>query len=97
MTPSEIKYQYEQKHPQGRFFSRENMRFSGDTMRNFGVSDAGDYWELYRKHRTKHGFISSFFFHKETFKQISSMTFVLLETAKSYSPIRTTTQKENQS
>jgi hypothetical protein len=62
MKPSELKALYERNNPEGHFFSRETMRFFGDTMRNFGVTDAGkirtmtvngieevEAWELYRK------------------------------------------------
>ena len=41
MTASELKYLYECNNPEGCFFSRENMRFAGDTMRNYGV------WQVY--------------------------------------------------
>lgn len=37
MSPSDLKYEIESRRPNSRFFSRENMRFAGDTMRNFGV------------------------------------------------------------
>ena len=37
MTPYELKRQYESAHPDGLFFSRNNMKFLGDTMSNYGV------------------------------------------------------------
>jgi len=37
MTPSELKYQIETHRTETLFFSRENMRFAGDRMSNFGV------------------------------------------------------------
>lgn len=37
MTPSELKYHVEQSNDDSKFFSRENMKFAGDTMKNFGV------------------------------------------------------------
>ena len=37
MTPSDLKHEIESRRPESRFFSRENMRFLGDTMRNYGV------------------------------------------------------------
>jgi hypothetical protein len=40
MTPSELKYKVEQRHDRF-FFTRETMRFFGDTMRNYGVRDGG--------------------------------------------------------
>ena len=62
------------------FFSRSNMRFSGDTLGNYGVRPkpvelachAGDselVWELYRRRPVKHGLQGSAFFSTETFHQ----------------------------
>ena len=62
MTASKLKALYESnaRPPAGLFFCRENMRYWGDTMKNFGVRDGGflrlysggvvEVWELYRKH-----------------------------------------------
>ena len=70
MTPSGLKSLYEASNPDGYFFCRENMKFAGDTMRNFGVYLAevkdGLYegsdtrpdmkaWCLYRKKPTRCG------------------------------------------
>ena len=41
MTPSELKYHVEQTAGGRYFFTRETMRFFGDTMRNYGVRDGG--------------------------------------------------------
>ena len=49
MTAHELKRLYESNDPDGRFFSRENMRFFNDTMGNFSVKDGGKV-----KHRGKH-------------------------------------------
>jgi hypothetical protein len=63
MTASKLKGLYERNKPEGHFFDRKTMRFFGDSMRNFGVYDAGkvktltasggveevDTWALYRK------------------------------------------------
>jgi hypothetical protein len=62
MTASDLKYLYERNNPGGHFFDRKTMRFFGDTMRNFGVTDGGKIktltgngieevgvWALYRK------------------------------------------------
>ena len=60
------------------FFSRNSMRFSGDTIGNYGVrpkpvyvSDlAGDVipvWELYRRRPVKHGLQEPAYFCTETF------------------------------
>ena len=76
MTPSELKYQVEQTGSV--FFSRDSMKFHGDTMRNYGVRTATvetwsegtkEVWELYRR-RPVHGSQSSAYFDKETFKRI---------------------------
>lgn len=37
MTPSELKYQHEKAVPNCFFFSRDSMKFFGDTMKNYGV------------------------------------------------------------
>jgi hypothetical protein len=42
MTAYALKRLYERNNPNGHFFDRETMRFFGDTMRNFGVRDAGE-------------------------------------------------------
>lgn len=67
MTSSELKCNYECNNPSGHFFDRKSMKFFGDTMRNYGVRDAGDDWELYRKSPVKHGLNNSHFFNKKTF------------------------------
>ena len=36
LNPSQLRYEVEQHHPESYFFDRKNMRFFGDTMRNFG-------------------------------------------------------------
>ena len=81
MNASELKYHVETANPNSKFFSRENMRFAGDTMANYGVRSATvdtwfeegvDVWELYRKHPVKHGLQSSAYFCKETFRQVHS-------------------------
>ena len=52
MSPSELKYHVEQAGHEQYFFTRETMRFFGDSMRNYGVrqtvitsdyNDAGEY------------------------------------------------------
>lgn len=76
MTPSQLKYHYEEK-VDGYFFSRKAMKFFGDSMRNYGVcsaeitDSAGDkieVWELYRKRPVKMGVKNSTYFDKKTFK-----------------------------
>lgn len=80
MTPSELKYQVEQAGRDPYFFTRSTMRFFGDTMRNYGVRDAGtietptgrrvEAWELYRRRPVKHGLSSSAYFDKSTFARV---------------------------
>jgi len=69
MTVAELKAKVEQGHDRY-FFTRETMRFFGDTMRNYGVRDNGATWELYRKHPVKHGLTSSSYFGKVTFARV---------------------------
>ena len=73
MTPSELKYQYEQL-VGGHFFDRKTLAFFGDKMSNFGVRDAGTHWELRRRSPVKHGLQSSHYFDKVTFQSVSQMT-----------------------
>ena len=68
MTSSELKRNYQINSPYGLFFHRANMKYFGDTMKNFGVIKHVDCYELYRKKAAKCGFIRSWFFNKETFK-----------------------------
>lgn len=68
MTPSELKYQVESHNPDSHFFSRGTMKYWGDSMRNYGVRDAGDRFELFRKKPVKDGLTGSAFFDKTTFK-----------------------------
>ncbi len=76
MTPSDLKYHVEQTGSY--FFTRQTMKFFGDTMRNYGcrsttintASEKGvEVWELYRRHPVKHGLGVSTYFDKETFER----------------------------
>lgn len=78
MTPSALKFHIEQANPQSRYFCRENMRFAGDRMSNYGVRETTiDTWteeavpvyELYRRKPVKHKLQSSAYFRKATFEQ----------------------------
>ena len=70
MTASELRYLYERTNPDGLFFSRENMRWAGDTMRNYGVRRVSIMVDgvptpgycLHRKRPVKHGLQTSAFF-----------------------------------
>jgi hypothetical protein len=75
MTPSDLKFHFETKQNNTLFFSRNNMKWAKDTMANYGVRDAGEYWELYRKRPVKMGLQTSHYFHKVTFEHISDSTY----------------------
>ncbi len=69
MTITELKELVKKHNPY--YFSRKTMAFFGDTVKNYGVRDAGeDFWELYRKHPVKHKIQSSTFFDKKTGERI---------------------------
>lgn len=70
MTPSELKYQYEQANPDGYFFTRKTMKFFGDTMANYGVINHPNGYELFRRKPVNMGLAKSAYFTKE-FKQTS--------------------------
>jgi hypothetical protein len=72
MTPSELKARVEQGQDRY-FFTRDTMKFFGDTMRNYSVRDLGNVWELYRKRPVKHGLQSSAYFDKQTFQRVFSV------------------------
>lgn len=53
MTPYQIKRAHLRAHPDSKWWSRENMRFSGDCMANFGCRrgtfQGSPVWVLWRK------------------------------------------------
>ena len=67
MTPSQLKANFLQANPSSIFFTRENMKLSGDTMKNYGVRSWGAFWVLYRKNPVNGGSIASVYFDKVTF------------------------------
>jgi len=69
VNPSDLKREYEKRH-HGLFFDRKTMQFFGDTLKNYGVRDAGDRWELFRKKPVKFGIQASRFFDKKTFERV---------------------------
>ena len=79
MTPYDLKDKLESTRSTSKFFCRENMKFAGDTMRNYGVLSATiqtwtdpepvEVWELYRKRPVKHGLMRSAYFRKDNFHQ----------------------------
>lgn len=74
MTPSQLKAKIEATNQEPYFFTRDTMRFFGDTMANFGCRQATHKgtlcWELYRKHPVKHGLQGSFYFNQQTFERV---------------------------
>jgi hypothetical protein len=79
MTASELRYQIERAGTCKHYFTRQTMRFHGDTMRNYGVCSAKvdswfeegiDCWELYRKKPVKHGIWESAYFRKDSYKRV---------------------------
>lgn len=81
MNASELKYRVESAGHDSHFFTRETMRFFGDTMRNYGVrsqpvtvqtysGESVQCYELYRKHPVKHGLSGSAFFDCATYARV---------------------------
>ena len=76
-TAYDLKYAVEAANPKSHFFTRNNMKFAGDTMANYGVCKttittySGDVecWELFRKRPVKHGLQRSAYFSCEDFAQ----------------------------
>lgn len=65
----------ESTNPDSLFFSRNNMKFAGDTMANYGVkrttiNGGVEVFELFRKKPVMYGLAKSAYFHAETFKQV---------------------------
>lgn len=79
-TASDLRSFVESAGRESHFFSRENMRFAGDTMRNYGVrgpvpikthsGETVSAWELYRRRPVKHGMQGSAYFCAKTFHQV---------------------------
>ena len=79
MTPSELKSHVEGG-PDRFFFTRDTLRFFGDTMRNYGVcaqpvivksyASTVECWELYRRHPVKHGMCDSAFFAVDDYRRV---------------------------
>lgn len=80
ITAGELRGRVESAGHESYFFTRNNMKFAGDTMRNFGVRAAprvietysGEYlcWVLYRRNPVKRGMQGEFYFDVETYRQI---------------------------
>lgn len=78
-TASDLKYAVEQSGNEPFFFTRETMKFFGDTMRNYGVRKAREIdtisgpvlaYELTRKRPVKHGLQASTFFDAVSFSRV---------------------------
>ena len=78
-TATDLKHAIEEAREESHFFSRENMRFAGDTMRNYGVrgpiaiktySGEVQAYELFRRRAVKHGLRASAYFDAATFCQV---------------------------
>ena len=72
MSPSKLKYLHKIHVPNSFFFSKDTMKFFGDTMSNYGVKSIGDYYELYRKNPVNGNLQNSHYFHKITFAMLSN-------------------------
>jgi len=74
MNPSELKQHHEAHNPDSYYFTRQTMRFFGDSMKNYGVRKATyknkPCYELHRKRPVKNGLQASAFFCAETFKKL---------------------------
>jgi len=82
MTPARLRALVEEAGREPYFFTRETMRFFGDTMANYSVSrepvtfqtysgETVTCWELCRKRPVKHGLRSPAYFDVETFHKVS--------------------------
>ena len=74
MTAAELKHNVEQGRDRF-FFTRDTMKFFGDTMGNYGVRGSLtphmiEVWELYRKRPVKHGLTASAYFDKTTYNRV---------------------------
>lgn len=86
MTPTQLKQFHEKHDPNSLFFSRNNMKFAGDTMRNFSVCSASgacngervELWCLYRRMPVKHDIKNPFYFSKANFKRLHGVTDVIV-------------------
>jgi hypothetical protein len=79
MTTTELKYNVEQNQNESFFFTRETMKFFGDTMRNYGVrkavvdthtTEGVEVYELYRRRPVKYNNQDSAYFDRVTFDRV---------------------------
>ncbi len=79
-TSSDLRYAVEEAGHAPAFFTRDSMRFFGDTMRNYGVrrvtvttimGDAPtEAYELYRRQPVRNGMDASAFFCAHSFRRL---------------------------
>ena len=79
-TASDLKFAVESARQEPYFFTRETMKFFGDTMANYGIrqpvtvttasGDTVPAYELTRRRPVKHGLQDSAWFHAETFARV---------------------------
>lgn len=78
-TASDLKFAVEQAGNAPKFFTRGNMKFLGDTMKNYAVRQPREIethdgsvmaYELARKKPVKHGVNASVFFEINTFRKV---------------------------
>jgi hypothetical protein len=79
-TASDLKWHVEQAGHAPHFFTRETMRFFGDTMANYGVRQPVEVdtasggkvmaYELFRRRPVKHNNSQSAWFNAETFARV---------------------------
>lgn len=75
MTPAYLKHQYQYHNPDGHYFDRQTLKFFGDTMANYKVTDRGHVWELARKKAVNGGLKTSCYFSKISFNSSSNLEF----------------------
>lgn len=71
-TASQFRAFFEDAHPNSHFFTRENMKFAGDTMANYKLIIHADSYELARRKPVKHGLKASAYFDKLTLRFIGN-------------------------
>ena len=79
-TASDLKAAVESAGHETYFFTRDTMKFFGDTMANYGIrqprtvitttGESVPAYELTRRKPVRHGVKSSTFFHAETFARV---------------------------
>ena len=72
-TPSDLKYAVECAGYAPYFFTRDTMKYFGDTMKNYGIVNHEHYITLYRKKPVKHGLSNPTYFCNKTFKRILNL------------------------